>query len=574
MPTVPRLQNPVQESALPNVQVGVEAPLAAFGGGDAAAGATKATNDFLQTSIDFASEYKDQADKARFEEAVINETNIKNNLFWNVDTGAFNRKESAALGIQEEYGASYDDYVSKIEKGLSNDRQKNQFRAYVAKSKSDFNNNLMKHSFQEGEKYKDSIYKNGVQTAQNNAVLNWNNLTEVDKSVIKANQLITENLTSKGVPSDEIDATRAKVTGDIYAQVINRMIDHGDDQAASKLYNDLKNEMKRQSEAIGPRTLFLDDQSVMMIEKNLELSSTRGGAQRISDAMIAKHPNDIGAAFKEADKIAGDNVKLREASRDKIKQSYSDMEAAKNFRQDKIKDQAYSIITKTGSADKVPPSMFNSLDPEQQTALKKYAQSVASGDFIPNNYAVSTQLENMAADSPEEFLKIDLFTKHRQELDNQHFDRLVGLRSSLLKKDEKAIEELRGYRSATTVVDEALKEVGVTETKKPKDYSKIRSDIEIDYKEFVSKHKRKPDNQELKKITDLHVLNTINPKKIDSWFRGEKPAYKRKAGEEFIYVPNADQEAKIKEVLKKSNLPTTEKAVVDYYNWWLKNGSK
>lgn len=597
MPVVPRLQNPVQDAALPNVQVGVEAPLAAFGGGDAAAGATKATNDFLQTSIDFASEYKDQADKARFEEAVTNLTAIKNELFWNKNTGAFLRKENAALGIQEEYGSSYDRYVTDIEKGLSNDRQKNQFRNYASKAKVDFNNDLMKHSFQESEKYKEKIYTNSIQTQQNNAVLNWSNPSEVNKSISEINRLIIEKagyrfeVDEKGhvVGDSNLDenvkATRAKMTGDTYSKIINRMIDHGDDQAAARTYADLK-------EGIKNKFAYLDDNSVNSIESLLADASYRNGSKRISDELISRHGSAEGA-IKEANQMFKKNgdAKLFDLTKERIKSHYSDLEQALKLDGERT---ARNIVTTLksngGDLDKVLPSELAKLkkyDPKYEEEIFGIANNIKNKRSPVGDVYYYQEQERLAS-SPEtrdawvkKVRSPEFVVESNYKLTDAETKHFYALADGIEKKDVKALETLDGIQGKVAVMEQVFADAGIKKSNEEK-YKKASLAANKAYEKYQIDNKGQlPSMSKLQEMIEAEVMQVTKsyikiPFTDVNLFWGKKNLFEVEPGEavepyKLIEPGDSTRKSFIRQYKEANGVEPTEKQLLMLYNQHLIN---
>jgi hypothetical protein len=142
--------NQIEERPYPNARANVNAPIEAFGGGEAAASVTRASNQLVEQALGIAMAEQKKADDFATMKAYDQAVKLKNELEWDPKKGAMTKQGENAFGIIDNYTPLLAEGLSKIESTLSRDQA-----AMFAKVKSnvtnDFNSNLSRHLATETE---------------------------------------------------------------------------------------------------------------------------------------------------------------------------------------------------------------------------------------------------------------------------------------------------------------------------------------------------------------------------------------------------------------------------------------
>ena len=204
MPSVPVLQQGgVRESALPNVRVGAQTNVDAFGGGGE--NVTRAA----QGVLDVVDRIRQQAEQTRIQEADNEAARIQNTMLYgdkdgNV-TGVKDIQGKDALGITTKYSEEYKKSLADIEKNLASPAQRAAFRQKAELRYNSFNEQLNKHEAAESDKYATSVFKTGIQIARDDAVTNHHDPSKIQLSLLKQKELIKAEGERQGLDAASIE---------------------------------------------------------------------------------------------------------------------------------------------------------------------------------------------------------------------------------------------------------------------------------------------------------------------------------------------------------------------------------
>lgn len=262
MPVVPKYDSPqIQQAPIPGARFNTEAPLAAFGGGQAQQGVNNAIDAAAGDVFKIAAKEKETADDTATKKAYADALTVKNNLIYDPQSGVMTRKGQDALGVVDEYQPKFKKSLDDIENGLANQDQKDQFQSIRAAQEAEFNGSLQKHIATESQVFAEQTNKAALEASMNDAVLNYHNPGAVEKNIETQKAIILSRARDQGIEGPIADQQISDVTSKTYTAVIGRMLANGDDQTAQKFYEANKDKITDAADATA-------------IEKSLESSKT------------------------------------------------------------------------------------------------------------------------------------------------------------------------------------------------------------------------------------------------------------------------------------------------------------
>lgn len=409
MPSVPQYGQPqVQEQALPNVRVGVDAPAEAFGGG--ASRISDAAGGFAKQVHDIAVQEKQKADEVAVTEAWNRTVQKKNELLYHPEKGAINRRGKNAFGVTEEYGGEFDKFADGVTESLSNPEQRAFYEKMRGRVRGDLEENLTRHTFQEGEKFEQATFESTISTLEDDAIQNYHQTGKVTENVGLLRAQIESYAAKKGMPAEWVkDKTNERAAG-VYSGIISRMLANGQDIKAKELYDDVK------------KTVSFG-KSAASIEANLEEGSTRGESQRITDNILKEY-GDLTAA-REAVRLIKD-PKLRDAVDDRVKMEYGLMAQRDQVNRTKNFMDSYAAVEKSKDWQSIPPAQWNALLPGQKTAIKLLAKQSALGEDPVHDDKVYVKYGMSMPDGQlAKVTEAELIEKVKPYVRRQYFDEIL-----------------------------------------------------------------------------------------------------------------------------------------------------
>lgn len=557
MPTVPRLNGPqVQQAAMPNARFEANAGAGAFG--------DLGTKQLTTAAVDTVGvvdkvyrEEKAKADDTVVKKAYADMLKASNTLRWDPDSGAFGKKGKDAFGVPDEYGKRFDDSAAEIEKGLSNDDQKRMFNEMRQKMRVDFDADLQKHVFMEKGKYELEVTDNAIKAEQDNAILNYHDPEKVAQSLELQKSLLVDHAQKNGKSAEWLQQQTALITGKTHEGIINRMIQNGNDMEAKNYFEAHKDEMS--------------GSDIGQMEKVVHAASTKAEAVRITDELMAKYSN-MGDALKDPRVKKLEDEDLRLALEDRIQNQYGVKERARAMKAENLLRNATDIVEKSGDYTKVPPQIVAQLDMGQRRTLQAYAKAVSEGDQIATDWSRYYELKTMAS-SPElanKFAQTNLLTE-RMRLGNTEFKELMNLQTSMRNKDGKSDDELKGIRTRTQIINDALAAADIDPTPKQgtKDAERVnqlrRRMDEID-QAYFTQNKKRMSNEELAQQVDKQLTKVITDK---GWlYDTKKYSFETEKGEAVgVAVKNIPrpERLKIEQALRSNNKPVTDDNITQLF---------
>lgn len=553
MPTVP-VQRQVQVGGLPSTRVSMDAPIEAFGGGQAAANVTRAGN----ALIDIVSQEKEKADTSWSMEYYANLARKKQELFWDTKNGVITKKGKDSFEAPDTYGKQFDDYADSLETNISAS-QKAMALKIREKEKTEFNGQVLRHVSGESLKYQDEATASAITVARNDAVLGYG-----DDNIVQQKIKLQEDAylqTANGKPPALVELEMKKLRSSTHIAVIERMLDNNDDINAQKYFDKYKPEF---NEKVGD------------VEGKLKAGVLLGSSQRKSDEIFSS-TNNLGAALEESRKI--EDPKLREETTSRVKDRYAMKKLAQVQQDESNFYAADKILAKTGDFDKLPANLRNSFTASDQNKLKDIAKHNREGTEPVTDWESYYDLRTMAStpETKNKFLQLNPMSI-RDKLSNTEFKEIINLQTSLRKGDPKAEKLLDGFRTHSDIINTTIRELKINPNANPgspqaQQMSLFKRAIEKEFVAFKESHGREPRSLEFQEIAD----KLIRPVVIEKGFFSDttKRAFEIDKLQnkiiKFDDIPSGERN-KIETLLRARKIPVSEDKIVSLYNRKLSGG--
>lgn len=553
MPTVPRLSSPqVQQSALPNARVNVDAPIEAFGGGQSVSRVFGAVSDIGENIARHEVYEKHQADDIRTKSAYKDGLALKNTR----ELEAKSKQGQDAFGVLDEYAPLYKKDLDKIEEGLANSAQKAQFQLIRQSLEADLDGSLKNHIFTQGKKFADETNLGGVEALKTDSVLHYHTSGLVASNLKKQAAFLEGYAKDNGLSGDAKTVFIHKALSETHTAVAERMLNNHEDIAA-KAY------VESQKDNFTP-----DD--LKKLEGALRVGTVRGESRRLADGFVASSKN-MGEALDKAKDITDTDV--LDATKARIREEYAIRNAAKEQEQDALFQDSWNKVSKAKSLDVIAPSVLAKLSPQQQKALG------GALHLRETNLEKFYNFQQMAADPDRraEFLKLK-FSDLAPHL-SEHDMKTVGeWQAGLRRQDGKTLSDLDGIQTNSQIRDGMMLAAGIDPTPKPGSgamvSTRVKNMVDKRIAEEFSRTGKKPSNADVKSIMD-DVLKQVITSRGYLW-NSTKPVYNLEPGESFDLdlkdVPRADIE-KIDTELKRRGKTPTDAIRLELYKAKLKRVS-
>lgn len=199
MPQVPVYGEPrVQEAALPNVSVGANAPIEAFGGGKTLDASTDAIQGVEKTTFDIFHEEKQKADQL----AHLSQDNQLAAAQTQLQIATSKLRGQDALGAPDFVKKQWDDVVSKAMASTNNDAQRMALAGSASQRFQELNKFTQVHVSQEMEQFDDNQTSSYLTNSRNAAVLNATDDDKVQLELSRQKAVLTDWAARKGIPTD------------------------------------------------------------------------------------------------------------------------------------------------------------------------------------------------------------------------------------------------------------------------------------------------------------------------------------------------------------------------------------
>lgn len=562
MPTVPRYNQQVSETATPGIRMNAELSDEAVGlnaskrVGQAVHGAIGTANEIYQAE-------KKKADDTFIEELDAKARNYKNTLIYgqNIDgnqgdNGVIFRRGENAMGAQAEFGPRYSKYLEQLGSTAKNDYQRTEFQKRKLRHEYDLDDTIMRHTASEAAQQEPKALSASIQSLQADATLNYQTPGAVRGSLLQQQEKIAKFAQNNGLTQDQTKAMIMESWSKTNSGVITRMVDNGQyEQAMAHL---------QQNEAM----MTPDD--LHRAKSVLESASVLGESQKNATNIIGKSKS-MPEALAEARKLK--DPKIQKATVEEIETRYVEQARARKQYEDQIFNSAADHVKNTGQLP--PSSLYSKLSVEDQEKINKHYRNKREGIEPVTDWNKYNELMTMAAhpSTRDKFMQTNIIREYGEDLDFGKREKLLELKSKIAIGDERTVKELDGIRTKAEIVNTQLTKLGLTPNPtnklEAKQANEFRQIVDERVMTFQNDFGRKVTNEDLQKILDNLSTEIITEKGWFSFTDKTKKIYQLSTGDKIVdidkeQVPRSER-VKIEQALKNNGIPVTDDAVKALY---------
>jgi hypothetical protein len=568
MPVVPRLEPAnisgprVSPSGVPSARRSADAPIEAFGGGNAPVQA--AQKELTDAAVDFANQEREKANQLVVLDADNKLDAVETELMYGKD-GIVNTRGKDVFELPDRIMEKRRKALGDIEKGLFNDDQRLSFRRRESSRWQSLNGNMHQHMAVEGRKYDDAITDSAITNAQNRA--NPDDTDSISNSISDQTATIIDHAKRNGLLSDKSGQgysayVQDKIGASIsktHVSVINQLLARGDDLNASGYFNGLPT-----------GTLTKDDE--IKVKQALEEGSVRGTAQRES-GKIFDEGGTVSDMLAKAEKLK--DPKAVTATKQEIRQRITDRDASiKQSQEDLYNALAPQVMKAPPGVDirtLIAPDKWVALGRDKQEAILKINQDPVNDDSL------YLEFRDIPLAEISKLSRADFQTKYWAHFDKAHRARAIELWDAAKEAATKSAldPQLTATVTFKDQVDNALRTSGfIPADKETSKFSKNEAKLYAQFEQSAAEAlehfertdlggKRKASKDEIRKIIDDLVMKKV---KIDGWGSDiQKPAaavLRDEVGKAYVpikEIPRGDQATLRKQIREFSTDVSTDK---------------
>lgn len=371
------------------------------------------------------------------------------------EKGAANKRGSAAFGIPDELGKSFDETAGKIAEGLTTDRQRAAFRELATSRRAQVLDWGSKHAQREREVYEVGQFKAELDSMAERAALFPDRAAgELDL----ARQRIIGFMRGKGRSTEEIEQAVKEQASRTHDFVLRSMVNAGNAEQASEYLKKNRGDMTAEA--------------VLRAEAGLKETTARIRAQGFADEVFARGLSAEEAIKEARSKFTGVE---EDAAVQELKVRFTDAETIKARDQKAASDAAWKVLANGGGRKGIAPELWNRLGGEEQRQIKDWldakwrqAQADANRETVDDRETYY-RLRTMATEDPATFAGLDLM-KYEPYLTKGAFARLTEVQAGISKNDAKAMEINRVVSSTVKTLKGEIAAAGLDTS--PKEGSK------------------------------------------------------------------------------------------------------
>lgn len=231
-------------------------------------------------------EERERADTAAVMEADKQLTDWQHNAFFNPEGGVYTRKGSNALDVTNQTLGQFDQQQAKIAESLTTQRQKDRYNEIVSRRRQSLSGDLNRYEFGERQNYYDQVDDGQIETAQQGAMLYYNEPAKVAEYQNKMAAVLESRAMRKGLPPELAQAELLKANSSMSKNVIGRMI-NDDPNKAKSYFEQAKGGMTGEDQEQIERAIEREFKS-REVEARQNQALARGElASRVQDASAA-----------------------------------------------------------------------------------------------------------------------------------------------------------------------------------------------------------------------------------------------------------------------------------------------
>lgn len=440
MPRIPDYQQQVQTTVGPQLAQSTQAPIEAFGGGQALGGMEAATKLAGQAAEDFT-DIKKQADLAKVMQANDQTIQAKNRALYDPTTGAMNLKGQSAFGATEAFGSKFKNDTDQIAAGLDNDDQRAMYERLRLKEGQELQSQLEKHTLAQAQDFQKEQYASSIKTVMDDTTFNYNVPGKIDQSVAQVRAMAMHQADLDGITDPAMREQRAKdAQSQVYSGVLERMINTSDPNVHGYYMG------------VAGQLTAADRQK---IEPSLKASQVADASAKKADELIRQSP-DLTSQLQTARETM-EPGELRDKTIQRLKEYSADnktaIEADSNARYSALSQ----IVEKSNGWAQLPITELQKMSSDDRAKLEARARQLKEGVTAERASRAYYKYMNLAAEDPGAFKRLNLDTIIGQVTPDERA-KFIGMQDDL--KSGKANRALDQHRSAKEIGDEGARMLG------------------------------------------------------------------------------------------------------------------
>lgn len=465
MPKIPTYTQSVADEPFRAPKVPTEAPLANFGGGEAAAQTFGAAANIGEQVQRIAGEkYRQDYQNAVNLESLRVSNQIASEAI-RIKTQVQQAKGMDAQKAADQGLGDFDKFYNTLDKSIQNDDVKRIAAHSYSQHQEGLNAFGQHYAAAELQQYDQNEFQSFLKIQQDSASVDTSpaNLAVAAKGQELAIQQYAQR---NGKPPEWVTAMTEETRSGVYFSALRSMLGSGQDRLARDFYANNKDEFKgndavRAAEMVERESILGEAQRMTD-----DIFQTRYATDKDRNVTATYAPENMDQVREHTQKI--DDPKLREAvehlSKTRIAEDRYEKVQAYNAKL----EQAQDLVERTASTRGLPDGLRTS----HLRELERRAYELRSGEkkvMDDTAWKYFIALKDMAA-SPEtrdRFLAIPA-VEYRNRLPDKQFEDLLSDRTGLLKGDKSTLNKMEAHRTDSDVIDDGI------------DKLKIRNEVERD----------------------------------------------------------------------------------------------
>lgn len=440
MPNVPTYNSNIQEQAAPNIRVGANAPVEAFGGGEAA------KNPYAGI-LELGTKYAEQ-EKQKFDQINVQDYDTSaSKLAIDLQAKASKFKGKDAADVTNFIDTEWQKGKSDLDQMLNNDAQ----RAAGQRLANNHYEFLYKfgvtYSAAETSKYDLDSTNSALDNSQNVASKNFMNPATIAGEIEKQKALIEDYGRRNGLTgSEQLKEIESKNLSKTHTSVLTEMSDSGNYLMAKEYLKTFNDE------------IYVDDRP--KVEKMVREGSVLGESQRNLDSYVGQG-FDYEKSLEQLDKIK-DPV-IRKGTRSEIENHFAAVEKAKKQQNDKRVQDSTNIIIQSSGQEMPPISALSGMPAEDVTKLMNLRDRLNKGPEIkPGGLEYQKYLAMSESEEARPiFLATNLSLELTGKVSSSELESLLKSQAKLQGKDSDSSTFLDYLDSNEKIKREAFKSAGL-----------------------------------------------------------------------------------------------------------------
>lgn len=536
MPRVPLYQQQVQRSAQPNARLNVQVTPQAMGSSLA-----QASGQLSGQLAQMAKEEKNKADQISVTQADFELGAWQQNFLLDPDAGALNRRGTDAFDLPEVAEQEFTKTVGEIEKGLSNDTQRQAFRQAVQQRQLSLSNSVQRHVSSEMQSHDNQVTQDAIALSQQELMNDYADPLAVRYHIEKQLVLYEAFAERNGLPQETVDLRTLEIQGKAHTDVMNRLAREA--PAAARLYYEQnKDEIK-------------GDWAVAA-ENTLETVVREYEAKEMASDIATGSEEKLSVWLRKANEI--EDKKTREMAISELNFRWN---IVKTERDEQVQE-AFTLIEDGGSVSDISNEQWGTFTPQVRNNLETRQRQVMRGIEPVNDDLAYIELTDLPIAEVAEMSGGEFFAKYRTILDDSHWSRAMAYRQSAQAEiakqrgEEVKVPKYPTLRTISDVTKDVAGRVGIIPLNKPtKDWNTTQVQR---YQSFLSTAQERVEQaRDLKgaDLTPTEIADVVNEaaaervltKERGTWFgirdrgfTGEVPAAALLEGEERVAIPYED----------------------------------